>query len=164
VCREYQRGVCRRTESECRFAHPPEGVAVEMMVLGSSSGGPLHLQQQQQHQQQASAVGGDPLVVVSADPAETLPPMSPPPLTAALSSSSPLSFSTVTVCMDAVRGRCSRQPCRYFHPPEHLLDLVQQHRTRTAAAPVAHYPSVAVFGSSCPPLSPFPPASCSLFS
>jgi hypothetical protein len=33
--------------------------------------------------------------------------------------------------MDSIRGRCSRQPCRYFHPPEHLaaslaLDLAQE--------------------------------------
>ncbi|XP_061378848.1 muscleblind-like protein 3 isoform X1 [Danaus plexippus] len=26
----------------------------------------------------------------------------------------------VTVCMDAVKGRCVRDPCRYFHPPLHL--------------------------------------------
>ncbi|XP_013775044.1 muscleblind-like protein 2 isoform X1 [Limulus polyphemus] len=29
VCREYQRGNCKRTETECRFAHPPEHVAVD---------------------------------------------------------------------------------------------------------------------------------------
>lgn len=27
---------------------------------------------------------------------------------------------SITVCMDAVKGRCSRDPCRYFHPPLHL--------------------------------------------
>ena len=29
VCREYQRGVCTRTQSECRYAHPPNGMAVD---------------------------------------------------------------------------------------------------------------------------------------
>ncbi|XP_015910677.1 muscleblind-like protein 1 isoform X2 [Parasteatoda tepidariorum] len=29
VCREFQRGNCKRTESECRFAHPPEHVTVD---------------------------------------------------------------------------------------------------------------------------------------
>lgn len=27
---------------------------------------------------------------------------------------------SITVCMDAVKGRCGRDPCRYFHPPLHL--------------------------------------------
>lgn len=29
VCREFQRGNCKRSEGECRFAHPPEHVQVE---------------------------------------------------------------------------------------------------------------------------------------
>ncbi|GIX73160.1 muscleblind-like protein 1 [Caerostris extrusa] len=29
VCREFQRGNCKRTENECRFAHPPEHVTVD---------------------------------------------------------------------------------------------------------------------------------------
>ena len=32
VCREFQRGSCRRPEHECRYAHPPEGVALQMMT------------------------------------------------------------------------------------------------------------------------------------
>ncbi|KOB73708.1 Muscleblind-like protein 2a [Operophtera brumata] len=59
VCREFQRGACKRAESECRFAHPP------------------------------------------------------PPVSAH-------DDGCVTVCMDAVKGRCVRDPCRYFHPPLHL--------------------------------------------
>ena len=30
------------------------------------------------------------------------------------------SDNTVTVCMDHVKGRCSREKCKYFHPPLHL--------------------------------------------
>ncbi|XP_035216845.1 muscleblind-like protein 1 isoform X6 [Stegodyphus dumicola] len=29
VCREFQRGNCKRSETECRFAHPPEHVTVD---------------------------------------------------------------------------------------------------------------------------------------
>ena len=29
VCREFQRGACTRAPAECRFAHPPESVAVD---------------------------------------------------------------------------------------------------------------------------------------
>ncbi|XP_005401268.1 PREDICTED: muscleblind-like protein 3 isoform X2 [Chinchilla lanigera] len=30
------------------------------------------------------------------------------------------SDNTVTVCMDYIKGRCSREKCKYFHPPPHL--------------------------------------------
>ncbi|XP_046402473.1 muscleblind-like protein 2a isoform X3 [Ischnura elegans] len=88
VCREYQRGACKRAESECRFAHPPDTV-----VTASEDGG-----------------------------------------------------ITVTVCMDAVKGRCNRDPCRYFHPPLHLqahIKAAAQSRASTAHVPV----SVATVGS-----------------
>ncbi|XP_045458929.1 protein muscleblind isoform X1 [Melitaea cinxia] len=73
VCREFQRGACKRAESECRFAHPP------------------------------------PPVVAHDD-------------------------GCVTVCMDAVKGRCVRDPCRYFHPPLHL----QAHLKAQARGAVRH--------------------------
>ncbi|XP_038955534.1 muscleblind-like protein 3 isoform X1 [Rattus norvegicus] len=28
--------------------------------------------------------------------------------------------NTVTICMDYIKGRCSREKCKYFHPPPHL--------------------------------------------
>ncbi|KAM7045803.1 muscleblind-like protein 3 isoform 4-T4 [Molossus nigricans] len=28
--------------------------------------------------------------------------------------------NTVTICMDFIKGRCSRERCKYFHPPAHL--------------------------------------------
>ncbi|XP_013181135.1 PREDICTED: muscleblind-like protein 3 isoform X5 [Papilio xuthus] len=73
VCREFQRGACKRAESECRFAHPPPPVAA--------------------HED-----------------------------------------GCVTVCMDAVKGRCVRDPCRYFHPPLHL----QAHLKAQARGAVRH--------------------------
>ncbi|XP_004685872.1 PREDICTED: muscleblind-like protein 3 isoform X2 [Condylura cristata] len=30
------------------------------------------------------------------------------------------SDNTVTICMDYIKGRCSREKCKYFHPPAHL--------------------------------------------
>lgn len=74
VCREYQRGNCKRAESECRFAHPPEHVTVD------------------------SAEG------------------------------------MVTVCMDFVKGRCSRDLCRYFHPTPHLQAQLKAAQSRANAA------------------------------
>lgn len=73
VCREFQRGACKRAESECRFAHPPPSVTAH-------------------------------------------------------------DDGCVTVCMDAVKGRCVRDPCRYFHPPLHL----QAHLKAQARGAVRH--------------------------
>lgn len=73
MCREFQRGACKRAEAECRFAHPP------------------------------------------------------PPVV-------PHDDGCVTVCMDAVKGRCVRDPCRYFHPPLHL----QAHLKAQARGAVRH--------------------------
>ncbi|XP_026474794.1 muscleblind-like protein 1 isoform X3 [Ctenocephalides felis] len=72
VCREYQRGACKRAESECRFAHPLDSVTA--------------------HED-----------------------------------------GCVTVCMDAVKGRCSRDPCRYFHPPLHLQAHIKAAQSRAGA-------------------------------
>ncbi|RXG73290.1 Muscleblind-like protein 3 [Armadillidium vulgare] len=77
VCREFQRGACKRCEAECRFAHPPDHV-------GTTDEG------------------------------------------------------TVTVCMDAVKGRCARDPCRYFHPPPHLQAQLRVAQARPAHQPVAY--------------------------
>ncbi|XP_077553690.1 muscleblind-like protein 2a, partial [Haemaphysalis longicornis] len=77
VCREFQRGTCKRPETECRFGHPPEHVAVDT---------------------------GD---------------------------------GAVTVCMDFVKGRCSRDQCRYFHPPPHLQAQLKATQSRAGAAAAA---------------------------
>ncbi|XP_059608480.1 muscleblind-like protein 1 isoform X2 [Phlebotomus argentipes] len=76
VCREFMRGACKRAESECRFAHPPQE-SVSTHEDGS-----------------------------------------------------------VTVCMDAVKGRCARDPCRYFHPPLHLQAQIKAAQTRATAMDV----------------------------
>ncbi|XP_076336316.1 splicing regulator muscleblind isoform X1 [Tachypleus tridentatus] len=77
VCREFQRGSCKRIETECRFAHPPEHVTVD----GTEG--------------------------------------------------------MVTVCMDFIKGRCTRDPCRYFHPPLHLQSQLKAAQSRANTAVMA---------------------------
>uniref|UniRef100_A0A1A8QNX8 Muscleblind-like n=1 Tax=Nothobranchius rachovii TaxID=451742 RepID=A0A1A8QNX8_9TELE len=54
--------------------------------------------------------------------------------------------NTVTVCMDFIKGRCSREKCKYFHPPAHLQAKIKatQHQVNqaTAAAAMGITPSV----------------------
>ncbi|XP_041848702.1 muscleblind-like protein 1 isoform X6 [Melanotaenia boesemani] len=54
--------------------------------------------------------------------------------------------NTVTVCMDYIKGRCSREKCKYFHPPAHLQAKIKatQHQVNqaTAAAAMGIAPSV----------------------
>lgn len=44
--------------------------------------------------------------------------------------------NTVTVCMDYIKGRCSREKCKYFHPPAHLQAKIKaaQHQVNQSAA------------------------------
>lgn len=39
--------------------------------------------------------------------------------------------NTVTVCMDYVKTRCSREKCKYFHPPAHLLAKIKSNQQVT---------------------------------
>lgn len=47
--------------------------------------------------------------------------------------------NTVTVCMDYIKGRCSREKCKYFHPPAHLQAKIKaaQHQVNQATAAAA---------------------------
>lgn len=47
------------------------------------------------------------------------------------------SDNTVTVCMDYIKSRCSREKCKYFHPPTHLqakIKAAQHQANQTAVA------------------------------
>ncbi|XP_061547938.1 muscleblind-like protein 2 isoform X3 [Phyllopteryx taeniolatus] len=47
------------------------------------------------------------------------------------------SDNTVTVCMDYIKSRCSREKCKYFHPPAHLqakIKATQHQANQTAVA------------------------------
>ncbi|XP_061536903.1 muscleblind-like protein 1 isoform X2 [Phycodurus eques] len=52
--------------------------------------------------------------------------------------------NTVTVCMDYIKGRCSREKCKYFHPPTHLQAKIKaaQHQVNQAAAAAAMRPAL----------------------
>lgn len=53
--------------------------------------------------------------------------------------------NTVTVCMDFIKGKCSRDSCRYFHPPPHLqaqIKLSHQRANAAAAAAAATSPQL----------------------
>ncbi|XP_058514867.1 muscleblind-like protein 3 isoform X6 [Ochotona princeps] len=51
--------------------------------------------------------------------------------------------NTVTVCMDYIKGRCSREKCKYFHPPAHLqakLKAAHHHMNHSTASAMALQP------------------------
>ncbi|XP_065074400.1 protein muscleblind-like isoform X8 [Ochlerotatus camptorhynchus] len=65
---------------------------------------------------------------------------------------------SVTVCMDAVKGRCAREPCRYFHPPLHLQAQIKAAQSRaTANAPVSAVAAVAAAAAATMGTLPPPP-------
>ncbi|XP_036403674.1 muscleblind-like protein 3 isoform X2 [Megalops cyprinoides] len=49
------------------------------------------------------------------------------------------SENSVIVCMDYIKGRCSRDKCKYFHPPAHLQARIKatQHQASQNAAAAA---------------------------
>uniref|UniRef100_A0A8C9RMM7 Muscleblind like splicing regulator 3 n=1 Tax=Scleropages formosus TaxID=113540 RepID=A0A8C9RMM7_SCLFO len=49
------------------------------------------------------------------------------------------SENSVIVCMDYIKGRCSRDKCKYFHPPAHLQAKIKaaQHQASQNAAAAA---------------------------
>jgi muscleblind protein len=54
-----------------------------------------------------------------------------------------VSDNTVTVCMDYIKGRCSREKCKYFHPPAHLqakLKAAHHQMNHSAATAMALQP------------------------
>ncbi|XP_057715075.1 muscleblind-like protein 2a isoform X7 [Corythoichthys intestinalis] len=54
------------------------------------------------------------------------------------------SDNTVTVCMDYIKSRCSREKCKYFHPPAHLQAKIKatQHQANQTTAAMAFPHSV----------------------
>ena len=66
----------------------------------------------------------------------------------------------VTVCMDYVKNKCTRDSCRYFHPPAHLQSQIKAAQQRANAAPPsgsgpAHSVVGSLLTSSALPLSLF---------
>ncbi|XP_047210018.1 muscleblind-like protein 3 isoform X1 [Girardinichthys multiradiatus] len=100
VCREYQRGTCSRSDSDCKFAHPSRSCHVEN--------------------------------------------------------------GRVIACFDSLKGRCTRENCKYLHPPPHLKtqleingrnNLIQQ---KAAAAMLAQQMQFMLPGAQLQPITTFP--------
>ncbi len=52
------------------------------------------------------------------------------------------SENSVIVCMDYIKGRCTRDKCKYFHPPAHLqarIKAAQHQASQNAAAMVSYW-------------------------
>jgi hypothetical protein len=49
----------------------------------------------------------------------------------------------VTVCVDYVKGKCARETCKYFHPPDHLVAQLKAVKARSAAAAAQVYSQAA---------------------
>ncbi|XP_064413735.1 muscleblind-like protein 2 isoform X6 [Latimeria chalumnae] len=68
--------------------------------------------------------------------------------------------NTVTVCMDYIKGRCSREKCKYFHPPAHLQAKIKaaQHQANQAAVAAQAAAAAAATAMAFPPgvLHPLP--------
>uniref|UniRef100_A0A3B3Y1X3 C3H1-type domain-containing protein n=1 Tax=Poecilia mexicana TaxID=48701 RepID=A0A3B3Y1X3_9TELE len=45
--------------------------------------------------------------------------------------------NTVTVCMDYIKSRCSREKCKYFHPPAHLQAKIKSSQQQVSQTGVA---------------------------
>ncbi len=51
--------------------------------------------------------------------------------------------SLVTVCVDYVKGKCARETCKYFHPPNHLVAQLKAVKAQSAAAAAQVYSAAA---------------------
>ncbi|XP_043982700.1 muscleblind-like protein 3 isoform X1 [Gambusia affinis] len=100
VCREYQRGTCSRSDTDCKFAHPSRSCHVEN--------------------------------------------------------------GRVIACFDSLKARCTRENCKYLHPPPHLKtqleingrnNLIQQ---KAAAAMLAQQMQFMLPGAQLQPITTFP--------
>uniref|UniRef100_A0A8D2MY16 C3H1-type domain-containing protein n=1 Tax=Zonotrichia albicollis TaxID=44394 RepID=A0A8D2MY16_ZONAL len=117
VCREFQRGTCSRPDTECKFAHPSKSCQVENgRVIACFDS----LKVCREYQRGNCNRGENDCRF--AHPAD--------------SAMIDTNDNTVTVCMDYIKGRCSREKCKYFHPPAHLQAKIKaaQYQVNQAAA------------------------------
>ncbi|XP_056904744.1 muscleblind-like protein 1 isoform X17 [Takifugu flavidus] len=95
VCREFQRGTCSRPDSECKFAHPAKSCQVEngrvIACFDSLKGAVSCLSDVSRVTHQKRNR--------TFQNADSIPSVTQP---------------------DLPQGRCSRENCKYLHPPPHL--------------------------------------------
>ena len=51
--------------------------------------------------------------------------------------------SLVTVCVDFIKGKCARETCKYFHPPEHLVAHLKKQKLANNAIAAAAFAAAA---------------------
>lgn len=61
--------------------------------------------------------------------------------------------NTVTVCMDYIKSRCTREKCKYFHPPAHLQAKIKSSQQVNQTAVAAQAAAAAVVRQSLIPLT-----------
>uniref|UniRef100_A0A673C0B4 Muscleblind like splicing regulator 2 n=1 Tax=Sphaeramia orbicularis TaxID=375764 RepID=A0A673C0B4_9TELE len=64
--------------------------------------------------------------------------------------------NTVTVCMDYVKSRCSREKCKYFHPPAHLQAKIKSSQQQVSQTAVAAQTAAAAVAFPHSVLQPLP--------
>ncbi|XP_048887182.1 muscleblind-like protein 2 isoform X8 [Brienomyrus brachyistius] len=66
------------------------------------------------------------------------------------------SDNTVTVCMDYIKSRCSREKCKYFHPPPHLQAKIKAAQHQASQSAVAAQTATAAMAFPHGMLQPLP--------
>ncbi|KAM6978556.1 muscleblind-like protein 2a isoform 4-T4 [Tautogolabrus adspersus] len=64
--------------------------------------------------------------------------------------------NTVTVCMDYIKSRCSREKCKYFHPPAHLQAKIKSSQQQVSHTAVAAQAAAAAMAFPHSMLQPLP--------
>ncbi|XP_040914018.1 muscleblind-like protein 2 isoform X5 [Toxotes jaculatrix] len=64
--------------------------------------------------------------------------------------------NTVTVCMDYIKSRCSREKCKYFHPPAHLQAKIKSGQQQVSQTAVAAQAAAAAMAFPHSVLQPLP--------
>lgn len=195
VCREFMRGACKRTEDECKFAHPSSKSIIvdngKVTACFDSLKGKCHREfckylHPSPHIKNQLEINGRnaqmskkliqttnpmgvipgvqpvsimqaPVMILNPEQPATIKGIRPdrleicrdyirgtcergidtckfshPPLDILQKGDQSMidtSDNTVIVCMDAVKGRCQRPLCKYFHPPTHLISEVKHRQT-----------------------------------
>jgi len=195
VCREFMRGACKRSEDECKFAHPSSKSIIvdngkvtacfdslkgkchrefckylhpsphiknQLEINGRNAQMNKKLIQTSNHMGvlpgvQPVSIMQAPVMILNPELPATIKGIRPdrleicrdyirsncergidtckfahPPLDILQKGDQSMidtSDNTVIVCMDAVKGRCQRPLCKYFHPPSHLISEVKHRQT-----------------------------------
>ncbi|XP_061579435.1 muscleblind-like protein 2a isoform X9 [Cololabis saira] len=64
--------------------------------------------------------------------------------------------NTVTVCMDYIKSRCSREKCKYFHPPAHLQAKIKSSQQQVNQTGMAAQATASALGFPQSVLQPLP--------